>query len=589
MANEATPLNPLRRWGPVVGLAIVAIVVGILVLSGGDDPAGPVTQDTEQDGSTDVEGAATATTPAEPDPGEPSGDDPLWADGMVRWTEALQADRIEDFDWGSRCDTDLGTYAYPDPQAGECVAIWEGDNGGATGTGVTEDTITIVVYSRPQNDPVMNFVLGPIQNSDTRDDQFATFEGLVELYGSYFETYGRSIELVRYEASGFSNDQVAAIADAEAIAREIRPFMVWGHPALQEDVFAETLAANGVMCACGIGEVARANHPYLHSIQMSADQNRWVLAEYIGKRLAGGNAVHSPDYAGQPRRFAYLYADVGEQANTFAEDFAAVLTQEWDVELAQLVPYVFDPNSLQEQAANIIASLKADGITSIVFVGPPTAPRQFTTAATEQDYFPEWILSGALLVDTNVFARTYDQTQWANAFGLSITAVPIDRSAGGPSYLYNWFHGDVAPADDSVGAMWMPATTFAGIQGAGPDLTPQSYMDGLAASGSRSRSMLTTARVSWGSEAGIWPDHLLPDVAGFDDTAEIWWDPATEGPDELGRVGAGVYQYVDGGSRFVAGEWPSGPPAVFDADNSVSRYDTVPEDESVPNYSSPAG
>ena len=199
------------------------------------------------------------------------------------------------------------------------------------------------------------------------------------------------------------------------------------------------------MCACGIGEVARANHPYLHSIQMSADQNRWVLAEYIGKRLAGGNAVHSPDYAGQPRRFAYLYADVGEQANTFAEDFAAVLTQEWDVELAQLVPYVFDPNSLQEQAANIIASLKADGITSIVFVGPPTAPRQFTTAATEQDYFPEWILSGALLVDTNVFARTYDQTQWANAFGLSITAVPIDRSAGGPSYLYNWFHGDVAP------------------------------------------------------------------------------------------------------------------------------------------------
>lgn len=572
----------LRRWLPAVAIGVVALIAAVIVVTSGDGDDGPAESSTTTDSTDDLD-----SDPADDEPDAPD-DDPLLEDGFVTWAEAEGEGRTEEFDWGERCDTTRGTYAYPNILAGDCVALWEGDNGGATSTGVTGETITIAVYVRPQDDPVMNFLLGPIQNDDTPDELYATYEGLVELYGSYFETYGRSIELVRFDATGRSNDQVAAIADAEMIAQDIQPFMVWGTPALQADVFAEALAANGVMCACGNGALAQENYPFLHTIQKSADQTRWSLAEYIGKRLAGDNAVHSPDYADQPRRFAYVYIETGEQSNEIAEDFRSVLSGDWGVELARMVPYQFDPNSLQEQAVAIIGGLKADGITSVIFTGAPIAPRDFTVAATEQNYFPEWILSGTSLVDTNVFARSFDQAQWANAFGLSNTAVPIDREEGGPSYLYRWFHGDLAPGDDTIGAMWEPAQTLRGIQGAGPELSPQTYMDRLMESDPVGRGFVTSPSLSWGSDKGIWPDHLLPDVQGVDDSAEIWWDPDTEGPDELGNVGTGVYQYVDGGRRYLPGDWPEEPTTVFDPSGAVFRYDTVPDAEAVPDYPSPA-
>ncbi len=85
------------------------------------------------------------------------------------------------------------------------------------------------------------------------------------------------------------------------------------------------------------------------------------------------------------------------------------------VELADVIPYTLDPEAIQEQAATIIGRLKVNGITSVIMASDPIAPKDFTQEATAQDYFPEWIISSTALVDTNAFARTYDQKQWAHA------------------------------------------------------------------------------------------------------------------------------------------------------------------------------
>ncbi len=37
---------------------------------------------------------------------------------------------------------------------------------------------------------------------------------------------------------------------------------------------------------------------------------------------------------------------------------------------------------------------------------------------------------------------------------------------------------------------------------------------------------------------------------------EVWWDPKTTGLDELGRQGTGMWQFVDGGKRYLPGQWP---------------------------------
>ena len=588
--DESDMSRQLRRWGPLGVIAvIVIIVVVVLVSSGGDDDdtAIDVDDDTSQPtdtGGSDDDDDTTTSAPVSDDPMEA-----ITADGVVSWTEADAAGLTGEFEWGDRCDTDLGTLAYPDFFAGECVVPWEGDNGGATETGVTADTITIVVYTAPEGDPVLDYVTGPISNDDSPEDVFATHVGLAEFYGSFFETYGRTVELIRYPATGTSDDEVAAIADAETIARDLQPFMVWSGPALQLTVFGETLAANGIMCTCGGGVTAQENFPYLHTITKSADQSRILLAEYIGKRLAGRNADHSPDFADQERTFGYLYLETSEVSTQVAEDFRDRLADEYGVILDPLIPYELNPLTLQEQATTIIASLKSAGVTSIVYAGDPIAPRDLTFAAPDQEYFPEWILSGTILVDTSVFGRTYDQTQWANAFGMSNTAVPIARESGGFYFLYDWFHGEAPDAGDTIGVQWQASLTLALLQGVGPNLTHESYIDSMLNSPATRRGAITAPSISWGNDKDLWPDDILPDLNGIDDVSEVWWDPDTVGIDELEREAPGVYQYVEGGVRYLPGQWPDTDPKVFDLDGAVDRYTERPASEAPPDYPSPAG
>ena len=65
-------------------------------------------------------------------------------------------------------------------------------------------------------------------------------------------------------------------------------------------------------------------------------------------------------------------------------------------------------------------------MTTVIFAGDPVAPRDFTSEATKQEYFPEWFLNISALVDTNAFSRTYDQEQWQHAFGLTALAARVD-------------------------------------------------------------------------------------------------------------------------------------------------------------------
>ncbi|GIR37194.1 MAG: hypothetical protein CM15mP49_25790 [Actinomycetota bacterium] len=69
--------------------------------------------------------------------------------------------------------------------------------------------------------------------------------------------------------------------------------------------------------------------------------------------------------------------------------------------------------------------------------------------ATAQGYFPEWVHIGSVLADTTAFARTYDQEQWANAFGITTLGVGVDPLKAGPLPL-PLVLGEPAPADDSL-------------------------------------------------------------------------------------------------------------------------------------------
>jgi hypothetical protein len=154
----------------------------------------------------------------------------------------------------------------------------------------------------------------------------------------------------------------------------------------------------------------------------------------------------------------------------------------------------------------------------------------------------------------------------------------------GSIYLYHWFYGKNPPA--ATGA---PITTalvtgfFAGVQGTGPDLTPANFLAALFAA-PKPPEALTQPMITYGNR-GIWPQT---DYLGIDDATEIWWDPAAFGPDELNHPGKGLYEYVQGGKRYLPGQWPHVAPDVFTTTGAVTIYETIPPAERVPNYPSPA-
>jgi type II secretory pathway pseudopilin PulG len=553
----------LKRYGPLIAIVAVLAVVAVIVIvasSGGDDDTA----------STDTTSGLAASR-----------------EGVVSWSQAEADGTTDSIDWGERCDTTTGQLAYPSFFAGECYAPFTGDNGGATATGVTADSIKVIYYLTPEVDPVIDFITSEIQVDDTNADSSATLAGFNEFYSKYFETYGRTVDLEFFTGTGPSDDPIAARADAVTIAN-MQPFAVLGGPVLVPD-FADELAARQVLCiGCTPAQGAdfyEERSPYVWSVANTGEQAQTHSAEFITKQLAGRKAQYAGDPAlkEQDRKFGLIYLSTSESSEETIRQFEQNL-QDGGVDVAVSLSYA-SPIDLQTSSPQYIAQMKEAGVTTVMFTGDPIAPQPLTRAATSQDYSPEWYLNSTALADTTAFARTYDQEQWKNAFGVSTLAARVDPSISGTLYLWDWYFGTPSPTVTG-GATTVPnlQTLYAVLQGMGPDVNATNFKDALFAADA-TRSAVSQPSLSWGDK-GFWP---YDDYAGIDDATILWWDPTATGPDEIQRNGTGMYRYVDGGKRYLPGQWPDTDPPLFQMDGSVAIYTTPPPGEAAPTYPSPAG
>jgi hypothetical protein len=463
----------------------------------------------------------------------------------------------------------------------ECFAD-VADNGGATAPGVTAETVKVVVYQAPENDPVLDFITGPINADDTSAQLAATYQGFTDMFNAVLQTYGRTVELEFLQGSGTSADEVAARADAVK-AMDMGAFAVWGGPVLSNAWTEEIKARGGVCIGC---PALRDAEPSVFGITPSAAQIRRHFVEYLAKKLAGHPAEHAGDEGmrATERVFGLLYIDTGSQDIVDGLADLHELLDDAGIDLAEEIGYELNPGTLAEQASTAIARLQAAGVTSVIIGGDPIAPKTFTEVATQQGYFPEWVLNGAALQDTTAFGRTYDQQQWAHAFGISSLEARTRNGLGDAERLYQWWAGEYPPADDTVGVLYPnPLMFFAGLQAAGPDLTMETFRAGIFHAGP-GKSRATQQIITFG-EHGLWDD---PDYNGIDDMTEIWWDPTVSGDDEIRKPGTGMYRYVDGGKRYLPGDWPS-ELNVFDPAGTTTVYDELPEGEAPPDVPSPPG
>lgn len=563
--------SALKKWGPIAAIvAVIAVVVIVITTSGGGD----------SDSGDAVSPGDSVSETVTPDTA-----------GDGSWTYPLSYPQAEEMgiedtiEWGERCDTERGRLAVVDFFAPFCMAPFEGDNGGATSTGVTAETITIVHYQGPDNDPIIGYITDAVKVDDTNAQEFDTVANLLPYYEQFYEFYGRKVEIVRYESTGLATDEVTARADAQRIVEEYKPFAVIGGPALT-NAFADELAARDVTCiSCGGGSSAwyAERDPYVWGIDGGAAQKQVHVAEFIGKQLAGKPAVHAGDeFVDTVRKFGFIYVESSSESKILADQMVERLDAV-GARPAEVLPYVLDPGSIQQTASQIIAKLKASGVTTVILSTDPVAPRDFTREATAQEYFPEWIVAAATLTDTTAFGRSYDQQQWAHAFGVTSLAVRLNPDISGIYSVYKWFTGEEPPAGDSMGVFMPPfQLLFSALQSTGPNLTSENLATAIRSF--QTDKAISQPWLSWGDH-DIWDE---PDYNGIDDATLFWWDSEAEGPDEIRKVGKGMIVYVDGGKRYLPGEWGE-EDRLFVKDGGVSIYDAPPEGEEPPSYPRPGG
>ncbi|HEX5945338.1 MAG TPA: hypothetical protein VFY82_03645 [Acidimicrobiales bacterium] len=556
----------LKRYGPIAAVAVL-IAGAVLVFGGGG-------------GDDDDEASTTGTATEE---------ELIRSGPMTPERAELEGAEV---DFGANCDTETGRIKLVSVYAPPCVEPFDGDNGGATSPGVTGDAIKIVYY---QTDPALDpLAAATAQDAGAQIDPESaaeTVQDFVDLYNKLFEGYGREIVVEGFTGTGAASDTEAARADAIAIA-EKEPFAVIGGPLQSSAVFAGELAAREIVCGPGCAsalnnDIVEELEPYVWQASTTPNQSSALAAELIGNLAGPGKAelAGDPELREQDRVYALVHYDTAEGDHQPVFEALKSALSDNGIELETDVEFTLDLARAQEDARTNIGKLMDAGVTTVIYYGDPLTPGSLTQEATAQGYFPEWILGPSTLMDTSMFARRTDPEQWKNGFGMSLIGARGATETNGAFQIYEWAYGTEPPNTNVNILEPYLRTVFTGVHLAGPELTPETFRDGLLrypVSGGGP----TEPQVSRGDH-GVWPDF---DWGGTDDVAIIWFDPTATGEDEVGNEGTGMYRYANGGERYSIGNLPTSleEAGLFDVDSSVVVFDEVPEEDRTPDYPPPA-
>jgi hypothetical protein len=558
--------SPWVRYAPLIVIVVVIVVVVAVAALSSSSSSNKKTSTT------------VGTTPADQVP--------------VQFQAAVQNNTVGNYQWQTNCDKTTGRVAIPVLNGTPCVPKFTGNNGGATSPGVTATTIRIGYYlGKP--DAQYDALLQAAGAYDPPAQVEQAVKDYVAIYQSRFETYGRKIQLVKIQGTGTSADDAAAKNDADTAAKQDNVFAVIGGPP-QAKAFPSELAANHVLCigSCAIAQPQAfyAQHePYIWPAGPSPDQADDMMLSYLKNQLVGKDAIYAgdPKFRTQKRTFAFLSYDTNDGQFSVSWDNFTIQLKDAGIPLKLHHSYFLDPTTIPTTAHQIAVALKQANATTVIFTGDPIMPAYFTKDATQQGYFPEWVMAGTVFADTSIFARTFDQQQWAHAWGLELTPARTTEQKEPAYTLHQWYFGTPPPSKNSFGITQADvAALFQGIQTAGPKLNPETFKQGMWNVAPQTDNSSLSTIVTYGDH-GYWPNP--PDPMGLDNAGIIWWNPNVSGQDETGKVGQGMYEMVNGGKRYLPNQWPTDPLPLFDPKGAVTIYTNPPPALTPKAYPSPPG
>jgi hypothetical protein len=533
LGADATSRLVLGGYGP---LGVVLVVLALLVtlvpskapreqtqtISAG--PAAEVTDSTSDLGSATNEGPAGTTVI----PG---------AAGLKNAKVAL----------ASTCEG--GARQTREPYSPPCITF-SGNNGGATAPGVTGDTVTVTF--REGDLPSVYAVAGQVAEKanikDTQEDIRRTIRAYFDYFNKHFQLYGRKAEVVFYKGQGdqlsefFGAGAEAANADALQVAKELKGF---ADLSVLTTPYAEALVRQKVVAMPPVHMSAawyKAHRPYAWGVLVDCTRLANSVVDYAVRRLVGKPARYAGDPALRARtRSIGLIVPEQPWYQECAKEGAAKFKAKGG-SFAHQINYTLDFSRLSSEAANMVAQMKDAGVTTVACMCDPVLPLFLSTQATQQEYHPEWLVTGTALTDVDLLGQIYDPDQWSHAFGISFLS-DINQGVRSESYRTYRAVRDDEPAFIHDVLYYPILMFFLGVHMAGPRLTPETFEQGMF-----------NYPVTQG-ETGQWsfgPD----DYTATDDAREMYFDPNATSPFNSAK---GRYVQTLGGKRYVT-DWPAGDP-----------------------------
>ena len=436
--DSTTPRsNSALRWVPWIGAVVV--VIALLVVF---RPAGESDSETE---TPDVEATSAQAT-----------------------AESCEQRQLPGSDYGP-CKSDPS----------------DADNGGSTAPGVTEDTVAVTFrVSNPAQLAALEALAGDALASlgGDQDATVSDLENLVAYFNENFELHGRQVVLDVFEGQGeflaeFQGDGVQGAQIDAARARDLGAFADVSLATMTQP-YAEALAAEQIVL---VGPVFMSEEWYEERAPY-AYGGAWPVGTDVGEfagnvaceQLAGRPAEHGgSDVSGQPRTFGVVHPENPEYVK-IAEAFESTLSSCGE-SVGRTLSYAIDLASAQQNSVSAMAQLKDAGVTTVVCFCDSVYPSFLTQAADQQQYEPEWLVQRW----PDPWGRLAAQDQWSHAMELGGQTQPLDATEVGTA-VDAATDGAGAESPESVGLVYQQLLVlFSALQQAGPELTAESFAQGL--------------------------------------------------------------------------------------------------------------
>ena len=369
-----------------------------------------------------------------------------------------------------------------DPQSPPCVPYFDPkkDNGGATSVGVTANEITVAL-------PVQFF-------------ENTSIPPLLEkFFNKRYEFYGRHLRLRSFTPSGCGDagtpKPAEQRADAIAVQEELQAFasLAYCNANGADGAYYNALAGKKVISISdgnlitGTESAYTSHAPYQWNVQAGVNSVTANLAQFVCASLAG----RAPKYAG------------GTQQSATLRKFGLIYTRAIDGSVPDLAPLRAGLKScgvtLTEVREDATADASRNGVNAIVTMrnakvtslmclcGAADTRGKYMTAASGQAYQPEWIETsyGGNDLDNTYAGGNAPPDQTGHILGITFRNKLLPKQ----DMPWYWAVREADPTSDPQGNTYYASNSryyqllllAAGIQLAGPHLTPATFQKGLQA------------------------------------------------------------------------------------------------------------